>query len=211
MLLLTNHLFSGTLLAMTSRQSAAERREAILDAAVEEIAVSGFSGATTADVARRAGISQPYVFRFFPTKKDLALAVIDRCVGRIIADWETAVPGPGESRLETLGRTYVERLPERRSELMVHLSGYAEAEDPDVAAAMRHHLARIFRYVSLQASRDGCENAIQEAAAFIGRGFLINAAMAVGLESELTTDEWFGICPKAEVARVGDRGEHIAG
>jgi AcrR family transcriptional regulator len=189
---------------MTARQSAAERREAILAAAVEEIAASGFAGATTADVARRAGISQPYVFRFFPTKKDLALAVIDRCVGRIIADWETAVPQPGEGRLDTLGRTYWEKLQDRRSELLVHLHGYAASEDPDVAEAMRHHLARVFRYVVLQARRDGQENPYPAAATFISRGFLINAAMAIGLESELTAEEWAGICPKAHVARVDD-------
>ena len=91
----------------TDRMSAAERREAILAAAVEEFAASGFAGATTADIAKRAGISQPYVFRFFPTKKDLTLAVIDRCMSRIISDWENALPEPGETRLQTLGRTYV--------------------------------------------------------------------------------------------------------
>ena len=144
---------------MTTRQSAAERREAILDAAVEEIAVKGFGGATTADIARRAGISQPYVFRFFPTKKDLALAVIDRCVGRIIADWETAVPLAGESRFETLGRTYVEKLADRRAELMVHLNGYAAAEDADIAQVMRLHLARVYRYIVMQAQRDGQRDA----------------------------------------------------
>ncbi len=189
---------------MTTRQSAAERREAILDAAVEEIAAAGFAGATTADIARRAGISQPYVFRFFPTKKELGLAVIDRCVGRVIADWEGAVPAPGEERLDTLGRTYWEKLQDRRSELLVHLHAYAAAEDADIAEAMRHHLARVFRYVVLQARRDGHESPHEAAAQFISRGFLINSAMAIGLESELTAEEWAGICPKAQVARVDD-------
>ena len=109
---------------MTERMSAAERREAILDAAVEEFATHGYEGATTAGVAARAGISQPYVFRFFPTKKDLYIAVIDRCTARILHGWETAAPLPGESRLETLGRAYVETLPERRKELMVKFGAY---------------------------------------------------------------------------------------
>ena len=194
----------------TDRLSHEERREQILDAAVEEIAASGFAGATTSDIARRAGISQPYVFRFFPTKKDLALAVIDRCVSRIIHDWETALPQPGESRLQTLGRTYVESLPERRSELMVHLNAYAAADDPDVASAMRHHLARIYRYVVHLLERDGHPAAYEEAGAFLSRGFLINASMAVGLESALTPEEWAGICGKTAVARIEDRAEHEA-
>lgn len=189
----------------TDRMSAAERREAILAAAVEEFAASGFTGATTADIARRAGISQPYVFRFFPTKKDLILAVIDRCMSRIIGDWENALPEPGETRLQTLGRTYVAKLGERRAELMVHLHAYASAEDPDVAAAMRHHLARIFRYVVHLLERDGSPTPYEDAGQFISRGFLINAAMAIGLESALTPEEWDGVCGKRAIARIEDR------
>ena len=184
--------------------TAAERREKILEAAVEEIAVNGFTGATTSDIARRAGISQPYVFRFFPTKKDLALAVIDRCVSRVITDWENAVPKPGETRLDTLGRTYVEKLAERRAELMVTLHAYASAEDPEIAATMRHHFARVYRYVAHLLERDGSPTPYRDAAAFISRGFLINAAMAVGLESALTPEEWAGICAKPGIARIDD-------
>ncbi len=189
----------------TDRMSAAERREAILAAAVEEFAASGFAGATTAAIARRAGISQPYVFRFFPTKQDLSLAVIDRCVSRIIADWENAVPEPGETRLQTLGRTYVEKLGERRSELMVHLHAYASADDPEIAAAMRHHLARIYRYVVHLLERDGNPTPYADAGGFVSRGFLINASMAIGLESALSPEEWLGICGKPEIARIEDR------
>ena len=192
------------------RMSAAERREAILEAAVEEIARNGFAGATTADIARRVGISQPYIFRFFPTKKDLSIAVIDRCVSRVLRGWESAVPKPGESRFDTLARTYVESLPERRAELMVHLHAYASADDPDIAAAMRHHLSRIYRYIVLQAERDGVADPLARAVEFLSRGFLINAAMAIGLESELRPEEWGAICPLSEVARVGDRLEQVA-
>ena len=51
--------------------SAAERREMVLEAAVVEFAVHGLAGTSTENVARRAGISQPYLFRLFPTKKAL--------------------------------------------------------------------------------------------------------------------------------------------
>lgn len=208
--LLTNYFLRATVPPVTPRQTATERREAILEAAILEIAAKGFASATTAGVARRAGISQPYVFRFFPTKKDLALAVVDRCVSRILGDWEKAVPLPGESRLDCLGRTYLESLPQHRAELLVKFHGYAAADDPDVAEALRHHLARLFRYVVLQASRDGHENPHAAAALFIGQGFFINAAMAIGLESVLTPEEWAGICPMPDVARVDDLPEASA-
>ena len=49
--------------------SAEERREMVLEAAVAGFAVRGMAGTSTEDVARSAGISQPYLFRLFPTKK----------------------------------------------------------------------------------------------------------------------------------------------
>jgi AcrR family transcriptional regulator len=176
------------------------RREAIIEAAVEEFAAVGFAAATTAAIARRAGISQPYVFRFFPSKKDLALAVIDRAFSRVIADWESALPEAGETRLQTLGRTYVEGLRERRSEHMVQLQAYAGSHDAEIAAALRHHLSHAYRYVVHLLRRDGHPEPEREAAAFCGKGFLISAAMAIGLESELRPEEWAGICARPGLA-----------
>ena len=66
--------------------SAAERREMVLEAAVAEFAAGGMAGTSTEDVARRAGISQPYLFRLFPTKKALFLALVERCFRRVEDD-----------------------------------------------------------------------------------------------------------------------------
>src|SRR6266700_3589556 len=63
------------------RMSAGERRETVLEAAVAEFALRGLAGTSTEDVARRAGISQPYLFRLFPTKKALFLALVERVSG----------------------------------------------------------------------------------------------------------------------------------
>ena len=56
--------------------SAEERRELVLEAAIAEFAARGLAGTSTEDVARSAGISQPYLFRLFPTKKALFLSLI---------------------------------------------------------------------------------------------------------------------------------------
>ena len=194
----------------TKRLAAAERREAILDAAVEEFATHGYEAATTAAIAGRAGISQPYVFRFFPRKKDLYIAVIERATSRILTGWEAAVPEPGESRIEALGRTYVERIPERRKELMLKFGAYGAAHDDEIAAAARLQLARVWRYVVHQAERDGAEDPHFEATRFVGIGFFINAAMAVGLESSLTAEEWIKVCGREGIARIEDRLDDVA-
>jgi len=78
------------------RMKASERREAVLAAAVTEFAARGLAGTSTEDVARRAGISQPYLFRLFPTKKALFLALVERCFRQVAAAFEAAgIPSDG--------------------------------------------------------------------------------------------------------------------
>src|ERR1700740_2181426 len=72
------------------RMSAEERREAVLEAALAEFAIRGLAGTSTEDVARRAGISQPYLFRLFPSKKALFLALVERCFERVGGTFVTA-------------------------------------------------------------------------------------------------------------------------
>ncbi len=65
--------------ATTERLTAPERREQILEAAVTVFAERGYEGASTDVIARMAGISQPYLFRLFGTKRELIIATIKRC------------------------------------------------------------------------------------------------------------------------------------
>src|SRR5213083_3323659 len=80
-----------------SRMTAEERRDAIVAAATEEFATGGLVGASTEAIARRVGVSQPYVFQLFGTKKDLFLAVVRQCFERTRLAFEEAartyVPG----------------------------------------------------------------------------------------------------------------------
>src|SRR6476661_9017866 len=73
-----------------TRMSADERRDAIVAAATEEFATGGLVGASTEAIARRVGVSQPYVFQLFGTKKDLFLAVVGSCFSRIVLAFEDA-------------------------------------------------------------------------------------------------------------------------
>ncbi len=65
-----------------TRLPAAERRQAIVDAALRVFAGGSYSGATTADIAREAGVSEPILYRHFASKRDLYLA----CLG---AAWDS--------------------------------------------------------------------------------------------------------------------------
>src|SRR5881275_3669988 len=94
-------------MATTTRQSAEERREAVLDAAQIEFAARGLHGASTEEIAKRAGISQPYVFRLFGTKKELYVAGVVRCFRQTLELMQRAAEGKrGEEALQAIGKAY---------------------------------------------------------------------------------------------------------
>ena len=81
------------MMATATRKSQGERREEILDAALAEFAEHGYHGGSTEGIARRAGISQPYVFRLFGTKKELFVAVVNRCFRQTLDIFQRAAEG----------------------------------------------------------------------------------------------------------------------
>src|SRR5437763_16238813 len=89
------------------RKSAEERREEILEAALVEFAERGLHGASTEEIAKRAGISQPYVFRLFGSKKELFKAAIARCFRETLELFQRAAEGKrGEGAFKGMGRAY---------------------------------------------------------------------------------------------------------
>src|SRR5438128_12521125 len=102
-----------------TRKTKEVRREEILDAAFAEFAEKGLHGASTDDIARRAGISQPYLFRLFRTKRELFLASVERCFRRTEQTFRDAVDGDTpEQRLQSMGIAYCELLADRPKLMM---------------------------------------------------------------------------------------------
>src|SRR5262249_14302785 len=94
--------------ATTSRLTAEERREQVLDAAVDEFGERGYHGASTASIAKRAGISQPYIYALFADKSELFRAVHDRVVSEIRSAFVQAAAGEAtpEDKLAAMGQAY---------------------------------------------------------------------------------------------------------
>src|SRR5437867_5534005 len=117
----------------TPRMTADERREEILESATLEFARRGLHGASTDVIARRAGISQPYLFRLFGTKKDLYVATAQRCLRRTLEAFQRAAEGKrGDKALEAIGNAYGELVTTDPTVLQLQLQGYAAScEDPD--------------------------------------------------------------------------------
>src|SRR5262252_1441500 len=122
----------------TTRLTAAERRDAVLDAAMVEFADHGYEGTSTEDIARQAGISQPYLFRLFGTKKELFKATVAHCFGLTLEMFQTAAAGHrGEDVLHAIGSAYMERLQSNPVYLRAQMHAYVACEDPEVCAVVR--------------------------------------------------------------------------
>jgi len=170
--------------------TADERRDAIVAAGVEEFATGGLVGASTEAIAKRAGVSQPYVFQLFGTKKELFLAVVRQCFGQTRLAFETAAGGyvpeqtPGcNSVLEAIGLEYM-RLLTDRTKLLVQLQAYAACADPDVRDVVREEFSTLHRRV-----RELSGASTEELHQFFAHGMLLNVAAAVEFGSS-TDKHW---------------------
>src|SRR4249920_2259467 len=112
----------------TERKTAAERREEILVVAMEEFGEHGLHGTSTDKVARKAGVSQPYLFRLFGTKKELYLESVRRCLRETLE--------VGEEALEAIGKAY-RGLLEDRTRLRAQMQAYADSDDQEVREVVR--------------------------------------------------------------------------
>src|SRR5579863_5433230 len=171
------------------RMSAEERREAVLEAAIAEFSLGGLAGTSTEDVARRAGISQPYLFRLFPTKKALFIELVQRCFQRV-QDTFTAAAGDltGDEALMAMADSY-EGLLEDRTLLLLQMQAYAACDDPEIRAETRAGFKKLWELVERLTGLP-----FQAVVDFFAVGMLMNVAAAMDLPA--VDERWTSWCPK---------------
>jgi AcrR family transcriptional regulator len=159
----------------TERKSGEERREEILDAALQEFAHRGLHGASTEAIAKRAGISQPYVFRLFGTKKALFTAVVARCFRETHELFARAAEGKrGEQALEAMGKAYVKRLHEEHTQLLAQMQAYAACDDPEIREVVRRGYGDLAAFVE---RTSGAPPAV--VSSWFASGMLLNVVAAM--------------------------------
>ena len=165
----------------TTRQTADERRETVFAAAATEFARAGFHGASTDAIAKAAGISQPYLFRLFGTKKELYLATSERKMEEVYQVFERASRGKtGEEALHAMGDAYRELIADReRLQLMMQCMA-AAADDPDIREGMR----RVWRDLVELVGRVAPDATPEQTSSFFARGMLLNVLNAMRLFDE---------------------------
>ncbi|MFI0420706.1 TetR/AcrR family transcriptional regulator [Spongiactinospora sp. 9N601] len=116
------------------RVGARQRREEVIEAALVEFSRKGLRGGSTIAIARRAGLSHAGLFRLFPTKKKLFLAVLTRVFEKI----ERELPA-----VEDIWAVPIAR----REPLLMLLQGYAASDEPDVRDLMHRATRALFERV----------------------------------------------------------------
>jgi AcrR family transcriptional regulator len=160
----------------TPRKSAEERREEVLEAAMAEFAAHGLEGGSTEAIAKAVGISQPYVFRLFGTKKELFMATTERCLRGTLEMMRTAAAGlKGEAVLEAIGESYRQRLT-NPTYLHAQMQAYAACGDPEIREVVRRGYGEMVEYVERSSGLPS-----DRVAHFFAKGMLLNVVASMDL------------------------------
>ena len=160
----------------------------MLEAARHEFARHGLHGASTDAIARSAGISQPYLFRLFGSKKALFVAVNEQCFQRTLELFRSAASGKsGQDALDAIGAAYGELIESDRTMLQGQLQAYAASVvDEEVRETTARGFSRLVDYVETVSGADP-----RTVARFFAKGMLMNvlAAMDYSIAHE-PKDSW---------------------
>jgi AcrR family transcriptional regulator len=177
----------------TTRISKDERRREIVEAATREFAASGLHGTPVDAIAKRVGVSQPYLFQLFGTKKELFIAAVRRAFERTVATFRTAAAEAGEDAaaadiLISMGTAY-QRLLDDRNLLLMQMQAYAACEDMEIREVVRDEMLRLVNFV--QSASGAPEAAIRE---WLAYGMLMNVVAAMDL-TDVDADWARMMCP----------------
>ena len=131
-----------------SRLPAAERRQALVEAALRVFAAGSYAGATTAELARAAGVSEPILYRHFASKRELYFACLDEAWARLreITEREAAALDEGAG-LGAFGRLVAQTKPLRVSMANLWMQAVTEAgEDEEIGRFVRAHMRGVHDY-----------------------------------------------------------------
>jgi len=164
------------------RHTAEERREEILQAAVVRFGTTGLHGTSTETIARDVGVSQPYLFRLYGTKKELFIAAVEWGFRETLEAFRRAGEQASDPHdaFRRLGDAYLELISDRRY-LDIQMQAYATTDDPDVRRVVQDRFGDLVNEVVRHTHATP-----QQLAAFLGRGMLLNVAVSMGVTAHAT-------------------------
>lgn len=138
-----------------TRLPAAQRKEQLLDRASELFARHGYARATTAELAKAAGVTEPILYRHFDSKRDLFVALIERAGRRTIANWEQHLSGAADpaERLKRLLADNPMVTPEGRPDYLVLLQAITEVDDAAIHTAISDTFKNLHKFLQKELER----------------------------------------------------------
>ena len=173
--------------ATRPRLSAPERRQAVLDTACGVFMRSSYRGATTAEIAREAGITEPILYRHFGSKRDLYLACLDEAWRTLRELAQQAVDENPQGCLGAVADMYMaKRARIRLVDLWIQALNEASV-DPTIARAVRQQIREVHDFFA-DVIRDGQRLGVvhtdrdpeAEAWIFVGGGLLATMDSRLG-------------------------------
>lgn len=166
------------------RVPAAERRDALIEAAIHEFAHGGLHGTPVERIAQRVGVAQPYVFSLFANKRELFLAAVERdfqlteeTFTRAAAEFDPATAEPDADILQAMGQAYVELLSTNRDYLMLQHHAYAACDEETIRERVRRCYARLVAHVERLSGADP-----EDVDGFFRHGMWLNVAAAMEVD-----------------------------
>ncbi|MFG2295205.1 TetR/AcrR family transcriptional regulator [Streptomyces sp. NPDC048603] len=195
------------------RMSAEERRESVIRAAVREFAQGGYYGTSTEAIARRVGVSQPYLFRLFPNKQAIFLAASGRCLENTRRVFAEAADGlHGEEALQAMGEAYIRLIAEDPAMLQMQLQMYVtvaaseEAGDHELGELVRAGWLELWDAVRIPLGGD-----VRLTTEFMAQGMLINTLSAMGFPAGHRIWDGFSDAVGKAAGSAGSAGSAGAG
>lgn len=157
------------------------RRNEIIAAAIEVFAETGYYRATTAHVAERAEISQPYVFRFFSTKEALLIGALETSWMRIKEAFQHIIQDAAPEQLEyELVEAYARIMQEHRNEIVLQMQAQT-IQEPAVLEVMQRNFREVHQVIVQAFTDAGIAHPYDRTLLFLARGMLCNISMSLDL------------------------------
>ncbi|MBA2460160.1 MAG: TetR/AcrR family transcriptional regulator [Actinobacteria bacterium] len=175
--------------AATMRLSAPERRQRIVESALGVFAGGSYSGATTADIARAAGISEPILYRHFSSKRELYFACLDEAWSRLRTAFEEKIAEFGDAdAVQAIGQTSLALRDLRVLPPTLWIQALTEAgEDQEIRRYLSRHMREVHDFVADAVRRAQAAGGVPadrdadaEAWIFISAGLLVSVADRLG-------------------------------
>jgi AcrR family transcriptional regulator len=184
------------------KRTAQQRRRLIIESAEAMFAASNYARVGTAELAKAAGISEPALYRYFASKKELFISTIKAAGKRLLDIWErlaSEVVDPLEV-IRAIGLGYYDHLRSRSPVMKLLFQALTEADDEEIRQALHSNFAAFIRFLAENVEEGKSQGLIGQdvnptvaAWQFMAFGLTLDLIHLLGFDEELNrsyVEEW---------------------